>query len=68
MTQTTGVLQAMTNLNVAHRKLSLQPSGDAGFFTEWIEKRHDEGQAIDGINGKDEYRSLSSLLSALNRI
>jgi hypothetical protein len=37
MTQTIGVTQAMTNLNVAHHKLGLHPSPDPGFFGEWLE-------------------------------
>ncbi len=37
MTQTMGVTQAMTNLNVVHRKLALSPSNDPDFFAEWLE-------------------------------
>ncbi|MBW4690219.1 MAG: type I restriction endonuclease subunit R [Lyngbya sp. HA4199-MV5] len=37
MAQVSGVTQAMTNLNVAHRKLGLHPSDDPEFFGEWLQ-------------------------------
>jgi hypothetical protein len=30
-----GITKAITNLNEAHSRLGLSPSGDARFFTEW---------------------------------
>ncbi|MBW4692094.1 MAG: type I restriction endonuclease subunit R [Lyngbya sp. HA4199-MV5] len=67
MTQTIGVLPAMTNLNLAHRKLSLHPSSDLSFFTEWVEAlpalNTDEKSLLDRLKQRYNYDAADGAIT-----
>ncbi|MFB2935432.1 type I restriction endonuclease subunit R [Aerosakkonemataceae cyanobacterium BLCC-F154] len=59
MPESVGIAKAITNLNVAHERLSLSPTNEPNFFTEWWqdlpELTEEEKQALNRLKNRYLY-------------